>query len=65
MANCFNDFVYSIGHEIGKQFDSSLPEVENLNQQVHSKFQKLQLSLLQMKLSNWQHQRPKVLMDCL
>lgn len=26
----FNDFFYSIGHEIGEQFDSSLPDVEQL-----------------------------------
>lgn len=30
MANCFNDFFCSIGHEIGRQFDSSLPDVEQL-----------------------------------
>lgn len=30
MANCFNDFFCNIGHEIGKQFDSSLQEVEQL-----------------------------------
>lgn len=30
MANYFNDFLCSKKHEIGKQFDSSLPEVEQL-----------------------------------
>lgn len=33
MANYFNDFFYSIGDEIGEQFDSSLPDVEQLKPQ--------------------------------